>query len=148
MHIIITTALHHQYTCRYSCSEVRLCVGQTGQLCWNGRTSWDAISEKLVWDGPKKPLSHGPRSTHEKGKRRVLSGIKWVQSVQTDTITKVGGVQQWYICFCQITLDTCLQVLWHCWLGIRKSIRLVKIEWWGVGVVTCLEQGADCLHMV
>ena len=24
----------------------------------------------------------------------------------------------------------------------------VKIEWWGVGVVVCLEQGADCLHMV
>jgi len=26
MHIIITTALHHLYTCRYSCSEVRLYV--------------------------------------------------------------------------------------------------------------------------
>jgi len=38
--------------------------------------------------------------------------------------------------------------LWHCWLGIRKSIWSVKIEWWGVGVVICLEQGADCLHMV
>ena len=39
-------------------------------------------------------------------------------------------------------------VLWHCWLGIRKSIQAIKIEWWGVGVVICLEQGADCLHMV
>ena len=39
-------------------------------------------------------------------------------------------------------------VLWHCWLGVRKSIRPVKIEWWGVGVVICLERGADCLHMV
>ena len=28
-------------------------------------------------------------------------------------------------------------VLWHCWLGVRKSIRPVKIEWWGVGVVIC-----------
>jgi len=26
-------------------------------------------------------------------------------------------------------------VLWRCWLGGRKSIRLVKIEWWDVGVV-------------
>jgi len=25
--------------------------------------------------------------------------------------------------------------------------RPVKIEWWGAGVVICLEQGADCLHM-
>ena len=39
-------------------------------------------------------------------------------------------------------------VLWHCWLGVGKSIRLVKSEWWGVGVVICLERSADCLHMV
>ena len=39
-------------------------------------------------------------------------------------------------------------VPWHCWLGVRKSIRPVKIEWWGVGVIICLERGADCLHMV
>jgi len=30
-------------------------------------------------------------------------------------------------------------VLRHCWLGIRKSIRPVKIELWGVGVVICLK---------
>jgi len=39
-------------------------------------------------------------------------------------------------------------VLWQCWLGVRKSIRPVKIEWWGVDVVICLVWGADCLHMV
>jgi len=37
-------------------------------------------------------------------------------------------------------------VLWHCWLGSRKGIRLAKTEWWGAGVVICLEWGAD-LHM-
>ena len=36
-------------------------------------------------------------------------------------------------------------VLWRCWLGGRKGIRPVKTEWWGVGVVICLERGAD-LH--
>ena len=41
-----------------------------------------------------------------------------------------------------------LSVLWHCWLGARKSIQPVKIEWSCVGVVICLEWGADCLHMV
>jgi len=30
-------------------------------------------------------------------------------------------------------------------LGGRKGIRPVKTEWWGAGVVICLEQGAD-LH--
>ena len=39
-------------------------------------------------------------------------------------------------------------VLWHCWLGIRKSILPIKIEWWGVGVVIYVEWGADCLHLV
>jgi len=36
-------------------------------------------------------------------------------------------------------------VLWHCWLGSRKGIRPVKTEWWGAGVVICLEHGRD-LH--
>jgi len=30
-------------------------------------------------------------------------------------------------------------------LGGRKGIRPVKNEWWGAGVVICLERGAD-LH--
>jgi len=39
-------------------------------------------------------------------------------------------------------------VHWHCWLGVRKSIQPVKIEWRGAGVVICPERDADCLHMV
>ena len=40
-------------------------------------------------------------------------------------------------------------VLWCCWLGGRKGIRAVKnMERWGAGVVICLEQGANDLHMV
>jgi len=31
-------------------------------------------------------------------------------------------------------------------LGGRKGIRPVKTEWWGTGVVICLERAAD-LHM-
>jgi len=36
-------------------------------------------------------------------------------------------------------------VLWHCWLGGRKGIRVKKTEWWDAGMVMCLGQGAD-LH--
>ena len=36
-------------------------------------------------------------------------------------------------------------VLWRCWLGGSKGIRPVKNEWWGAGVVMCLERGED-LH--
>jgi len=32
-------------------------------------------------------------------------------------------------------------------LGGRKGIRPVKTEWWGAGVVICLQPGAD-LHTV
>ena len=39
-------------------------------------------------------------------------------------------------------------VLWHCWLVVRKSIWPVKTEWWGVGMVICLDRGAYCLHIV
>jgi len=34
-------------------------------------------------------------------------------------------------------------VLWRCWLGGRKGIRPVKNEWWGAGMVICLERCAD-----
>ena len=48
----------------------------------------------------------------------------------------------------RVCVSVCVcSVLWHCWLGVRKSNRHVKIEWWR-GVVICLEQGADCLHLV
>ena len=33
-----------------------------------------------------------------------------------------------------------------CWLGDRKGIWPVKTEWWGAGMVICLERDAD-LHM-
>ena len=30
----------------------------------------------------------------------------------------------------------------------EEHLACKKIEWWGVGVVICLERGADCLHIV
>ena len=29
-------------------------------------------------------------------------------------------------------------VLWHCWSGVRKNTRCVKIDWWGVGLLVWL----------
>ena len=39
-------------------------------------------------------------------------------------------------------------VLWRCWLGGSKGVQPVKTEWWGTGMVICLERGANDLHMV
>jgi len=60
------------------------------------------------------------------------------------------SVKWWWMLDCCISLlfQMLPSVLWHWSLGVRKSIRPVKFEWWGVGVVSCLERGADCLHMV
>ena len=33
----------------------------------------------------------------------------------------------------------------HRWLGGRKGIWPVKTEWWGAGMVICLQRGADLL---
>jgi len=69
----------------------------------------------------------------------------------------------WRLPFTSTTL--CCKVIWvspkirvlpsgnlsqtlDCFLGVRKSIQPVKIEWWSVDVVIFLERGADCLHMV
>jgi len=39
-------------------------------------------------------------------------------------------------------------VLWHCWLGVRKSIHPVKSEWWIVGIVIWLVHSASDLQMI
>ena len=37
-------------------------------------------------------------------------------------------------------------LLWHCWLGVgRQEEHPAKIEWWGTGVVICLERSANDL---
>jgi len=47
-----------------------------------------------------------------------------------------------------IIVEVLPSALRHRWLGVGKIIRPVKFQWWGIGVVICLERGADCLHMV
>ena len=75
------------------------------------------------------------------------------RSVESTPLGYIAYSQQSELSLCsqpQCTPGTVIMpsVLWHCWLGVRKSIWPVKIEWWGVVVVICLEQGADWLHMV
>jgi len=39
-------------------------------------------------------------------------------------------------------------VHWRCWLGGRGHPACKKTEWWGTGMVICLDRGANDLHMV
>ena len=47
---------------------------------------------------------------------------------------------------CMLVVVFLPSVLWRCWLGGRKVTRPVKTEWWGAGMVFCLEWFAD-MHM-
>ena len=53
----------------------------------------------------------------------------------------------WIVMDCSILVFWCLQ-FFDTWLSIWKNIRLVKIELWGVGMVICLVQGTNRLHLL
>ena len=55
-------------------------------------------------------------------------------------------VHSFILLFTYMFIHSLPSVLLRCWLGGRKGIRPVKTEWWGAGLVICLERGAD-LHM-
>ena len=54
--------------------------------------------------------------------------------------------QQCYL-HCLHTIPFMPSVQWRCWLGGRNGIRPVKTEWWGAGVVICLERVADLMPL-
>jgi len=71
----------------------------------------------------------------------------WVEvSVRLD---ERHGSAFWYGCtFVPVVIIEIAFSALTLWLGVRKSIWPVKIEWCGDDVVICLEWGADCLRMV
>ena len=71
----------------------------------------------------------------------VVLGLVFFNTKPRDWLGEMSP--KWPIC---VERDVKPLVLWRCWLGGRKGIRPVKNEWWGAGVVICLERVAD-LHM-
>ena len=51
-----------------------------------------------------------------------------------------------FVVVCMVKVQP--SMLWCCWLGVSKSIQSVRNDWWGAGVVICLVQGANDLHIV
>jgi len=70
-------------------------------------------------------------------------------------LSATGNITK-YICSCQTLMQHINSRCVDCrdrafsaltlWLGGRKGILPIKTEWWGAGVVICLERGAD-LHV-
>jgi len=77
----------------------------------------------------------------------VLFGTFWLWHSATELLATFGSRIHCAVSDLSVSDLSDLSVLWRCWLGGRKGIRPVKNwEWWGVGMVVCLERGAD-LHM-
>jgi len=90
----------------------------------------------------------------------VSTGM-WLQSILAEPVYLVASLEKCIKCarpccifqmdfaeffYYSIPMWFVHSVLWRCWLGGRKGIRPVKTEWWGAGVVICMQRGAD-LHM-
>ena len=73
--------------------------------------------------------------------KRAIKWFKWLHYLLKKGVRSLSK-NYWRFSLVTVWLPS---VLWHCWLGGRKGIRPVKTEWWGAGVVICLERCVD-LH--
>jgi len=71
---------------------------------------------------------------------------KWPSEFSPDTFCRRLKTHYCQQAFHSTYTFSLTSVLLRCWLGGRKGIRPVKTEWWGAGMVICLERVAD-LHM-
>jgi len=65
------------------------------------------------------------------------------QEPKTFVLGQPGTTSAMYHCLVYSVSDYTCFCLQCCWLGCMKGIRPVKTEWWGAGVVICLERVAD-----
>ena len=106
---------------------------------WSGTT-------RVGWYHKK----HSPTRTHPDHRASFIIFLH-LQRSMASSLFNLRAWQSSRVWTHAYLLTSCMHlppVLWHCSLGIRKSIWPVKREWWRVGVVVCLKRGAHCLHMV
>ena len=95
------------------------------------------------------------RSPATKIKHYSISEQGKVQGINSLTINRENGHSRisvkmhnhmkWsFLLICNWNLQCTDTVGW----ASRRTSGMQKIEWWGAGVVICLQQGADHLHMV
>ena len=78
---------------------------------------------------------------------RVSSSSHCHLQYSSDSIYRIMTIRKAVLNSVNFLFTGVPSVLWRCWLGGRKGIRPVKkLEWWGTGMVSCLEWDAN-LHM-
>jgi len=121
-----------------TCVSVCISAGSS----WSALYSWmltTAVNYYTAW-----PLTHwsAAKSVQQRALRKTSTLSLWTLSMRSVASCLVVYPMHW-----RYRLSNHVpSVHWHCWLGVRKSMRPVKFEWWGIDVVICVEQGADCLH--
>ena len=83
--------------------------------------------------------------------KKTLSVVLQIPS-KVENTTWLTSLRFRFVFYCILVLHIFVVLCLQCfdtngWASGRAS-SLQKIEWRGVGVVICLERGADCLHMV
>ena len=83
-----------------------------------------------------------------------LCGSSTHRSISTDPLATCAAVDRWDRQ--TLTVHVSYRIL-HAWtaywigMSVRCCVEIMNCYWlvrWGVGVVICLERGADCLQMV
>jgi len=95
---------------------------------------------------PGQEIGFGPRSP----KWPILCRVE-CKTTTRSVSTTAGSVDGLLLVTHLLVGPQCFElpsVLWRCWLGGRKGIRPVKTEWWGTGVVICLDRGTSDLYLV
>ena len=95
---------------------------------------------------------HTSPKFHYKDWEMVISRVEWLWKVNYLCVVMNCNIKHLHISlfiFVNVCATMCVpSMLWHCWLGVRKGIRPVKI--W---LIRCwrgylLEQSENSLHMV
>jgi len=115
------------------------------RICRTQRALKDAAT-RCVWAGQGRHLP--AQSEHTRLPVSVYKGItNW------GTARMLNRDHIWLVVNCNweivpLKVKVVPSVLWRCWLGSRNGIRSVKTEWWGTGMIICLERGANDLRTV
>ena len=144
------------------------------QIVTKGNDFWDSKCMKVfsnqalprltggAYSTPPSPLAwskwatgkyrEGRADKYKRGEERGGIIAPYKQFLDAPLLTATFELVAFLLLYCvtdfifYVCISIIPSVLWRCWLGSRKGIRPVKTEWWGAGVVVCLDRGAD-LHM-
>ena len=115
------------------------CMGKNVAAYILSTVRWLLWQATLILIRPRRSVWSTPHNAGTFFSHRLCT-FRLHASITTNTCNAAGTVHTTRDWIHTVNYNRGLLLLWHFWLGVRKSIGPVQIEWWGVGVVICLEQ--------